>query len=357
MKQLLVTLDFPPEKGGIQRYLGDIVVHTYGKNDAVLTLQSPRHESADSPPYPCPVHRIFYPCPFFGKKMALLPLSIAVISVCTSKWRPDLLVAGNVYGAIIAGIASLLFKIPYSIYCYGSELAPLSFGISFRKLLIRHLFRHATTIFYLTDSTRKLLLRTVGNKNYLQCTPKIDLPDFSIASKPPHSATITLLSVGRLVPHKGHRVLIDALGIIGTKLTWRLTIAGNGPEYSTLVRYICAGNLEKNIVIATGLSDSDILEYYRRSDLFIFPSIETKNAVEGFGIVLLDAMAYGCAIIASKSGGIPDVFAPSPESAELVPPGDAHALACAITTLANDPARRKTMINAGKRLVETHYVW
>ena len=82
-------------------------------------------------------------------------------------------------------------------------------------------------------------------------------------------------------------------------------------------------------------------------DLFALPSLW-----EGFGLVLLEAMAQARPVVAASSGAIPEIVAEG-ETGYLVPPSDALALASAIAAVAADPARARTLGEAGrKRLLE-----
>ena len=86
-----------------------------------------------------------------------------------------------------------------------------------------------------------------------------------------------------------------------------------------------------------------LAEEYQRSDMFCFPSVQ-----EGFGIVLLEAMAAGKAIVATRSAAIPEV-APH---AWLVEPNSAEALAAGIEGLYTDSKLRARMGTLGRRFVE-----
>jgi glycosyltransferase involved in cell wall biosynthesis len=85
----------------------------------------------------------------------------------------------------------------------------------------------------------------------------------------------------------------------------------------------------------------DVAALIRGFDLFVLPS-----RWEGFGLVLLEAMAQSCPIVATRVGGIPEVVADG-ETGLLVPPGDVGALASAIGKLIDDPSRRRALGRAG----------
>jgi glycosyltransferase involved in cell wall biosynthesis len=151
-----------------------------------------------------------------------------------------------------------------------------------------------------------------------------------------------LLCVGRLIPVKGHLVLLRALAQArGRAPGLVLDIAGQGPLQPALKAY--AGEL--------GLSDavrflgfvSPIQSAIENAAAVVVPSLG-----EGFGMVALEAMERGRAVVASDVGGLPEIVADW-ETGLVVPAGDAEALADAMVALASDLPRAAAMGEAGRR--------
>lgn len=149
---------------------------------------------------------------------------------------------------------------------------------------------------------------------------------------------IRLLFVGHWRdPRKGLHYLLEACA----KLTipWTLDVVGDGAALTTRelpgVRYHGA--------IA---SESRLRELYAACDLFVAPS----TGMESFGIVLLEAMAAGCAIVCSDIAGYRAVVA---NAAVLVPPKHSAELARAIGELASNPHLRSELANAGRARVKS----
>jgi glycosyltransferase involved in cell wall biosynthesis len=94
---------------------------------------------------------------------------------------------------------------------------------------------------------------------------------------------------------------------------------------------------------------------YHKADIFVFPSLNLPDAIEGFGIVLLEAMAFNIPIIASHAGGIPEVV--TSECAILVPPGNVTALGDAIKELYYKPYYRKQLSEKAFERVRDHFSW
>ena len=358
--KLLITLDFPPEKGGIQRYLDSIVRHTFSPDDNIFIGCNrifPLDNHLDSA-FPCPVHRIHSPCYIANKKWSLLPLFFMVIvHIIRHRCKPTIY-AGNIFTALIPGIISFILPVHYHVYTYGTELLPLIHKKSLFGLFARKSLQHADVIYYLTGATRELLEHCIGSlPSFTRFPPKIEKPSFPLLFRKYSNGEINLLSVGRLIPHKGHRVLLDSVSILPEGISWKLTLIGNGPEYELLNSIITRNGLENCIKIETDCSDEQLHHFYEQGDIFILPSLTANSGIEGFGIVLLEAMAHGNAIIASKSGGIIEVFEGEEQAALLIPENEPVTLKNAIVRLIQNPALRKQLIYNGRRLLEERYVW
>ena len=87
--KILFTLDFPPERGGIQRYLRDLVVHTFRAADRVYAAGGRRPHAADARDYPCEVIRLAAPPAFISKKSLLLPMLFRCIGELVRRGELD----------------------------------------------------------------------------------------------------------------------------------------------------------------------------------------------------------------------------------------------------------------------------
>ncbi len=138
-----------------------------------------------------------------------------------------------------------------------------------------------------------------------------------------------LFSAGRLHADKGYTYLIDTMHLLSVnEQDFHLIIAGDGPEMKNLVRQRDVLNLQ-NKVEFIGVSDN-IGELMRQSDLYVLPSVS-----ETFGVVLLEAMASGLPVVATKTNGPMEIFDDS--SAILVDKESAIALSQGIQMAAKDP--------------------
>jgi glycosyltransferase involved in cell wall biosynthesis len=155
-------------------------------------------------------------------------------------------------------------------------------------------------------------------------------------------------NVAALVPHKGQRHLIEAAALVVRQVPdARFIIAGEGELRQALERQIKEHHLEKHVLL-TGFRP-DVLSLHKAFDIFVMSSV-----TEGLGTSLLDAMASGKAIVATSTGGIPEVVVDG-TTGLLVPPRDHQAMASAIVRLLQDAELRQRMGAAGLARVGHHF--
>jgi glycosyltransferase involved in cell wall biosynthesis len=157
-------------------------------------------------------------------------------------------------------------------------------------------------------------------------------------------------AVAHLFPRKGLEYLVEATGRLkSTFPDIHLVIVGTGDdEYEHQLRtQVEKLELTEHVLFA-GFQDQPLF-FMAQCDVCVLPSVQ-----EGFGIVLLEAMALGKPIVASHVGGIPDIVQHE-KTGLLVKPADVEDLCLALSTLLNDPAKRAQMGKAGKKRVEEHF--
>jgi glycosyltransferase involved in cell wall biosynthesis len=158
---------------------------------------------------------------------------------------------------------------------------------------------------------------------------------------PPPPAEPRLLCIGRLIPIKGHALLLEAFRRARRELPGlTLELAGAGPLEAELRAAAGEGvTFLGQVAPATGAIE--------RALAVVVPSLG-----EGFGMVALEAMERGRPVVASAVGGLPELVVHG-ETGLLVPPGDVDALAAALLEIARSPERARAMGAAGRlRAVE-----
>jgi D-inositol-3-phosphate glycosyltransferase len=177
----------------------------------------------------------------------------------------------------------------------------------------------------------------------------------------PRTGRLRLLTVSRLVPRKGVGNAIEALGLlVRDGVDAELVIVGGAgdaehleaePETERLRRINAAEGLADRVVLAGAVRHEDLPAWYRSADVVV-----VAPWYEPFGIVPLEAMACGRAVVATSVGGLIDTVVEDVTGVH-VPPRDPAALAAAVGALLADPERRERYGAAGRRRAATRYTW
>jgi glycogen(starch) synthase len=202
-------------------------------------------------------------------------------------------------------------------------------------------------------------MRTIPNALDLHGVDALNDPGMAAELRWRHNLGLgerILLSVGRLEASKGFHVLLRALAAVRDHgaldgRAWRWIALGDGP-YRPMLEVLAAElGLSDKVHFLGRVPDLELHAWHELSTLFVHPTL-----YEGSSLVTLEAMAHRRAVVASAAGGIPDKVRPG-RNGWLVPPGDASALAAAISGAVSDPARLAHYGLAGRIIVEQEFSW
>lgn len=161
-------------------------------------------------------------------------------------------------------------------------------------------------------------------------------------------SSFSLLSVGQLDHHKGHRYLLEAMvEIVKRHPEVHLRIITHNPKLlKEYLSFCTAHDLEDHVVIESAKKTKDLIEDYRNCDIYVQPSL-----VESFGITITEAMACGRPVVATDVGGVRENV--GDEAGILVPPKNSKELAKAIVTLIENPELRHKLGTKGRLRTES----
>ena len=150
----------------------------------------------------------------------------------------------------------------------------------------------------------------------------------------------TLLSVGNLVPVKGHDITLAALRQVPRA---RLILVGEGSHQMQLLHQARSLGLEGRLRLVGNVSQRELADYYGAADILVLASRS-----EGMPNVVLEALACGTPVVASDVGGVAEVIT-TPDAGRLVPPGNSAALAAALNQCLDSPPDRERTHRHGMR--------
>ena len=160
---------------------------------------------------------------------------------------------------------------------------------------------------------------------------------------------LVMLSVGRLIKRKNQQKIINIMPSLLKKFPQlHYLIVGDGPEKENLQKLVTIHNLKKNISIFDKVDDKDLSLFYSACDIFVLPCKFIKpNEVEGFGIVFIEAGAYGKPVIGGRTGGIVEAIIHK-KTGYLVDSSSSKDILKRITRLLNSNDLRKKMGKNGR---------
>lgn len=216
--------------------------------------------------------------------------------------------------------------------------------------------RRASAVITVSEFGRANLMRLVEDEHW----PRIRVIRCGLESRwftppPPvpresRNSPLRMLTVGRLVPDKGHMVLLSAIADLERRGVPVVTeIVGGGARLPDLMRRAEELGIRHRVKFSGELGQDAIQHRYATADVFCLPSLG-----EGLPVSLMEAMASELPVIASRIAGIPELV-DHEVSGVLVPPGRPEAIAAAIERLAAAPCLRREMGRAGRRKVVTDF--
>jgi glycosyltransferase involved in cell wall biosynthesis len=263
---------------------------------------------------------------------------------------------------VIAGLASALARVPIRIATVGGEYfrAVDDRGIRrTRKALLSLGHRAAYGPFDRVIAVSRRTAEDLTSRAGVRVDPRkvvtilngLDLDRIGPTSRVTRAdlelapTGAVLVTVANFVPMKGHRWLIDAMpAILARNPDATLVLAGSGPGLAAARERVAAAGLEPRVRFLGPRADG--VDLLALGDVVVLPSV----AAEGLPIVLLEALALGKPVVATRVGGIPEVIQDG-ATGLLVPPGDPPALADAISALLANPTRAAAMAARGRAAV------
>ena len=324
---LLVTPDFPPAFGGIQRLMYRLAQHLERVETRVVALGGEGVGAFDRGEA---LSIVRAPAFGFGGHTAAIGLLNARTVVEALRFRPHVVLSAHIFTSPAALAVGRLLGTPYVQYLHGRE-------VIIRPLLTRAGLRGAAAVVAVSSYTRQLALaHSAVAERIHHIPPGIDLVEPSTTER---SATPTVVTTARLEQrYKGHDVLLRALPLVRSRVpNARLVVIGDGPMqpvYENLVRSLA---LDGSVEFAGALDDASRDHLLDRAHVFAMPSrLPRDGGGEGFGIVYLEAAVHRLPVVAGNVAGAVDAVVHG-ETGLLVDPTDHVAVADALTTLLQSP--------------------
>lgn len=246
---------------------------------------------------------------------------------------------------------------PWICTSHGGDLLGLNGWLL--NLIKRHVIRSSSRLTVVSKALADCALSLGAETEQLQTISMgVDTRERFSPSTTSVRSDSELLFVGRLVEKKGATYLLDAMPEIIRRCPGvHLSIVGNGPEESALKQQAGRLGVAHAVTFLGPLDNSEIPELYRRTTIFVAPSIVTvQGDQEGLGLVLVEALACECPVIATDLPAIRDVVI-NGVNGLICRQRDSADLAAKVCSLLACADLRDKLGKAGRQYVQQHFDW
>ena len=321
---------FPDDPGGLNRYVRDLLAAFAADGEPLPTV-------ALAPAADAPANVTLAAAATDALPQRLRRFHAAATRICRDADVVDAHFALYALGPFTAGPARRLGRVVHFHGPWADEVAHIGRGgraaRATREAIERATYRRAHQVIVLSQAFKRLVVERYGvNPGRVNVvSPGVDLVRFTPGSREQARALLGLpadrpiaVCVRRLDPRMGLLVLLEAWErIVGERAEPPLLlIAGVGPLRDGLDRRTTAAPLRETVRLLGRVEDGDLPLLYQAADVSIVPSLSN----EGFGLVTLESLACGTAVVATDVGGLPEALSGLAGDV-IVTAGDAGALA------------------------------
>lgn len=366
MRHLLLTLEYPPFKGGIATYITNEASEFRKAGEEVWVAAEPlgeddvEMEENKKDPH---LRRV----PFFFRFIfpRWLRLAWYLFKDLQPKSYDDIIVHHVLPMGQVAWVIKKLKKIPYVVHIHGLDVS-LAKQKRIKRWWLRKVLDGASLVVANSDFARKQL-EGLPARRVIVAYP---CPNTNLMNVQVHNDTLynmrnryvlgnrkVLLSVARLVKRKGLQTVIEALPDIlkaDPGIVW--CVIGLGDYADELGKLINKYDLHYATRFLGKVNDEDLAAWFTMCDVFVMPSIQIGADVEGWGIVYLEAALFAKPVIAGKAGGCPEAVLDG-KTGLLVDGEKTEEVRDTVLKLFKDAELSKRLGGAAKARTEKEFTW
>jgi len=360
MKILMMTDYFYPHIGGVEKVVLDLSSRlvAHGHEVMVLTLNIPQTKEEET------FHGIkivrlnaFDFSKVIGLQGAISVKIFSKLKKILNEFKPDIIHTHNhfFFTTLIGMLVKKRHNISTITTIHNGSLKDIPGRMSvfikiYEKIICRLINNNSDIVIVgsqnLYENAKKL---GIDSKKIVIIPNAVDLTFFR-QNRTYSNEPRKVIFVGRLFSLKGPQLLIEAARLVIKKIPdTEFFIVGDGPLREKLVNMVKRYNLSKNVVFCGELTD--VRKKMKDSDLYVRPSL-----LEGFPYGVLEAMASGLPVIATKIGGTADLLTHE-KTGYFVKPGNVNELANSMIDLLSNSNKLKTIAINGLELVEKKFSW
>jgi glycosyltransferase involved in cell wall biosynthesis len=254
--------------------------------------------------------------------------------------------------AAAAWVIHRLCGIPYSFTAHGSDLHR-------DRHMLRDKVKDAAFVVAISNYNRDVILAECGSG----AAVKVKVIHCGVDTRlfrPGHTAgaegRLRVVCIGTLHEVKGQTYLLEACRALAERgVPFTCQLVGDGPDRPALARLAEQAGIGDRVHFHGRLTQDEVRQVLRQADVVVAPSVPTRSGRrEGIPVALMEAMASGVPVVASRLSGIPELVEDD-QAGLLVEPRDVEGLAGALERLFRDPELRRRLGAGGRQKVEREF--
>jgi colanic acid/amylovoran biosynthesis glycosyltransferase len=257
------------------------------------------------------------------------------------------------HAALSAFIVCRLIGIKFSMTAHAYDLFK-------GRGYLTDLFQEAQWVVTISDFNRQWIHKRFDGRfdkktHVIHCGADVDKFRYE-ANAAPHNDVFTILYVAGMVPPKGHTVLLQAIAALKkTGVPVKCVLIGDGVLAPLLIKTVKDLKIEPEVVFLGSLSHSEVLLWLGKADCFVMPSVFIgEGNTDGIPVVLMEALASGVPVIASRISGIPELVIDG-QTGFLSEPGNVEDVVEKIILVKNASGKLETIRENGRKKVEESF--
>lgn len=253
-------------------------------------------------------------------------------------------------GATVGLLAAHFLRLPWSLTLHGISETDYPAGLLLGRKLAHARFAACVSWFGRAQAMRVTPAEQWRKFAIVRCGLDLAETDRARPVRAASRAVPRVICVGRLSPEKGQLGLLEAVAALRARgIGCELVLVGDGPAREEVERRIASLGLGDTVLMKGRMGEADTLAEIGGADLLVLPSF-----MEGLPIVLMEAMALGVPVVASRVAGVPELVEDGVGGA-LFRPADWGELADRMAALVRDPALRARYAAAARAKVEAEF--
>ncbi len=361
MKTLIITLEYPPQVGGIASMVYNLANHLSATDVVVLAPVTANDQEFDSSQLFCTV-RINPYWPFFWPRWTRILGQ--VVQLVKQKKVEKIVIHHILPIGYVALFMWWVYHVPFVVFFHGSDVDTL------RRHSLHRFFAS-----FICRRAKQVVVNSLFLKNKLETTIALTAPvaivypcpgdhffqtiDSEILNQTKRQLAVegktVLLSVSRIDEGKGypHIVrLLPRLLVAVPNLVW--VVVGGGPKYQEVITMVRAAHLEGVVRFLGEVPNLELPRYFQVANVFMLLTHRDEHSEEGLGGVFLEAAASGLPVIAGRVGGVDEALK-NGETGYSFEVHQTDEICAAATELLVNKVRAEKMGACGKLWVEENF--